>query len=76
MNAINNVKTGAKLVTSFLLVAAIILVVAAFSYFNMKNINDGMTSMYKDRTLPIEQLGTANMEESNLAIQPDMRAIR
>ena len=68
MNFLNNIKTGVKLIVSFLIIAAVIVVVAVFGYFNMKTINDGMTAMYFDRTLPIQQLGIANTEESNLDI--------
>ena len=57
MKAFDNLKIGVKLTGSFLLVALIIAVVAGVGFANMKNINDGMTSLYIDRTLPIQQLG-------------------
>ena len=57
MSAFNNLKIGIKLTGSFLLVGLIIAVVAVVGYTNMKNINDGMASLYNDRTLPIQQLG-------------------
>ena len=57
MNGLNNLKTGVKLIGSFVLVAVITLVVAFVGYSNMKTINDGMTGMYFDRLVPINDLG-------------------
>ncbi len=57
MNTLNNLKTGTKLIGSFVIVALITMVVAYIGYSNMKSIDDGMTSMYKDRTVPINDLG-------------------
>jgi methyl-accepting chemotaxis protein len=59
MKALDNLKVGVKLVSGFLVVAAIILIVAFVGYQNMKSINDGMTTLYYDRTLPLQQLGKA-----------------
>lgn len=59
MKFLNNIKTGAKLIGSFVFVAGITLVVAYIGYSSMKNINDGMKTLYLDRTLPIQQLGDA-----------------
>ena len=58
-NRINDVKIEVKLIGSFMVVAAIILVVALFSYFSLRTINAGTTSLYFDRTLPIQQVGKA-----------------
>lgn len=60
MNAINDLKIAVKLIGSFILVAAIIVVVAVISFFKMEEINDGMTTLYFDSTLPIEQIGNAD----------------
>ena len=57
MKAFNNLKIGVKLTGGFLLVALIIAVVAGVGFADTKNINDGMTLLYNDRTLPIQQLG-------------------
>jgi len=59
MQVFDNQKIGTKLVGSFLIVAAIILILAFVGYQNMKSIEEGVTTMYHDRTLPIEQLGKA-----------------
>ena len=53
---------GPKLLGSFILVIIILGIVAGIGYFNMKSINDGMTAMYDDRLVPIDQLGTANSD--------------
>lgn len=57
MKALNNLKTGVKLIGSFIFVSLILLVVAYMGYSNMKTINDGMTNMYIDRLVPISDLG-------------------
>jgi len=57
MNILNNMKTGVKLVGGFVIVAIITLIVALIGYTNMKNIDEGMTSMYADRLVPISDLG-------------------
>jgi methyl-accepting chemotaxis protein len=62
IKAFNNLKIGTKLIGSFLIVAAIVLIVAFAGYRNMKSINDGMATLYHDRTLPIEQLGIAHTQ--------------
>ena len=68
MNAFNNLKTALKLILGFGVIILALIAVVYMGYSNMKNINDGMTSMYFDRLVPIDQLGIMNMEESNLRI--------
>ena len=70
MNILNNMKTGVKLIGSFVIVACISLVIAYLGYSNMKTINDGMTTMFFDRLKPIEQLG--NVEKSLFTIRGDI----
>ena len=67
MNALNNVKTRFKLTGGFLFFAFLLVALAGQSYYELKSINDGMTSLYLDRLLPIEQLGIANTEEAGKA---------
>jgi methyl-accepting chemotaxis protein len=62
MNWLNNIKIGTKLVGGFIIVTILLAVVAVMGYINMKNINDGMTAMYFDRLVPIQQLGQANAD--------------
>ena len=62
MNWLNNIKISAKLVGSFIIIVILLAVVAVAGFINMKNINDGMTTMYFDRLIPIKQLGAADAE--------------
>ena len=57
MNFLNNLKTSVKLIGSFLIIAMIVIAVAVIGYINMKSINDGMGTLYLDRTVPIGQMG-------------------
>lgn len=68
MKWIDNLNTGVKLFVSFGVVVVLMVAIAVVGYIGMNTINNGMTSLYFDRTVPIEQLGIANMEESNLRI--------
>jgi methyl-accepting chemotaxis protein len=90
MNAFNNLRTGPKLIGSFVVIALILAGVAALGYLNMKTINDGLTAMYQDRLLPVEDLGATDTaiytlrgdvykymivpEERDTLIEPDMAA--
>lgn len=62
MEFLDNTKIGTKLIASFLIIAVLLGVVAVLGYMNMKNINDGMTTMYFDRLIPMDQIGNS---ESN-----------
>ncbi len=59
-NRVHDIKTEVKLIGSFMIVAAIILVVAVYSYFSLRTINAGTTELYFNRTLPIQYVGTAS----------------
>jgi methyl-accepting chemotaxis protein len=52
-----DLKTGVKLIASFLALAALLVVLAVVGYTNLSYINAGSVSMYGERTLPIQQLG-------------------
>lgn len=56
MKAINNLKTGTKLIGSFLIVALLALVVAFLGYTNMQTINNSETAMYQGSLIPVENL--------------------
>ncbi|CAG0946967.1 partial Methyl-accepting chemotaxis protein IV, partial [Anaerolineae bacterium] len=71
MNALNNLKTGVKLIGGFMIVAALLVVVSVISYTNLKSVNDGMTSLYNDRLMPIEQLG--NVDKAQAMMREDVR---
>lgn len=66
MDAFNNLKVGAKLISGFMVVALVVVVVAVVGYFNMKSIDDGMTTMYVDRLVPIEDMGQADAALSEM----------
>ena len=57
MNQLNNIKMNVKLTASFVVVAIIIMVVSTIGGLNMQAINNGMSSMYSDNTLPIVEIG-------------------
>ncbi|MFZ6031122.1 MAG: MCP four helix bundle domain-containing protein [Chloroflexota bacterium] len=57
MSALNNLNVGLKLIGGFLLVAAIIVVVAVISWYGMNSINTNVQNMYTDRLVPARQLG-------------------
>ena len=57
MNPINNVRFAVKLVGGYLLIAAIIAVVAVIGFTNMQRLNANIGSMYDDRLLPVQQVG-------------------
>ena len=59
MKWFNDLKVGAKLVGGFLAVALLIVVVAVVGYTNLKSVNAGSETMYRDRLIPIRQLGKA-----------------
>ena len=59
MKWFNDLKVRVKLIGGFLVVAFLLVVVAYVGYANMKLINDGMRTMYLDRTVPIGDIGAA-----------------
>ena len=62
MIAINNLKMSVKLIGGFVVVALIAALLSYLGYTNMKTINDGMTSMYFDRLVPVSDLGKMDAE--------------
>jgi methyl-accepting chemotaxis protein len=56
----SDLKTSAKLVGSFLIVAAILAAVAATGYANLRTIDSNVHSMYGQHTLPVQELGEAS----------------
>jgi methyl-accepting chemotaxis protein len=81
MKILDNWKTATKLLVSFAIVLVLLIVVAALGYVYMQNLSSSMTSLYVDRTLPIEQLGAIDATVFKMRgdiykfiIYPDMRA--
>lgn len=56
MNALNNMRMSVKLIGSFLLVAAIIVVVAVFSYVQMLSMNANSGVMFDDGIRPLGEM--------------------
>jgi methyl-accepting chemotaxis protein len=63
MNAINNLKTRIKLLLSFGAVVLLMIGVAVLGYSGISTMEKMLTSLYLDRTLPIEQLGVAHKSQ-------------
>jgi signal transduction histidine kinase len=68
MTAFNNLKTGTKMMATFLLIALIILALAFEGYQSIKLVNDNMVSMYENRLLPSQQLGNVNGAQYRLKV--------
>ena len=62
MNALNNLKTNVKLLGSFGIILVVLIAIAVVGYMGMNTINNGMTLMYFDRTIPIQQLGSVKSD--------------
>lgn len=60
MNWLNNVKMSTKLLGSFGVIVVLMILIVAIGFIGINDINNGMTELYYDRTLPIQQVGTAN----------------
>jgi methyl-accepting chemotaxis protein len=57
---LDNTQIGTKLIGSFLILAIMLGGVALFGLLNMQTINNGVTTIYDDRLIPITQLEDAN----------------
>ncbi len=60
MNYFNNKKIRTKLIIAFVIFMMALVVVGVVGFVNMKNINDGMTTLYQDHTVTIEHVGVAD----------------
>ena len=66
MKMLNNTKMIVKLVSSYTIVAAIIIVVAVLSLLTMNVLRDNVQSMYQDNLISINQLGIATTGFGNI----------
>jgi two-component system cell cycle sensor histidine kinase/response regulator CckA len=57
---ISNLRTRTKLLGAFLAVAVVIVGVAVVGYLSIRSVNAGTTTLYRDRLLPTQQLGSFN----------------
>ncbi|MCX6844859.1 MAG: methyl-accepting chemotaxis protein [candidate division WOR-3 bacterium] len=56
MNVLNDMKIRTKLLGGSLITVALLVGIAVLGFLNMKKINDGTTSVYKDHLLPMQHL--------------------
>ena len=61
MNIINRFKLGTKLMAGFIIVAAMMVIVAVVGYQNMQVIRAGSAILYNDRLPPFQHLGAARV---------------
>ena len=57
MTWFNNQRTQAKLMISFVTLVLLLIITAAFGYFNSYSINANITTMYHDQLLPVHEIG-------------------
>ncbi|MHB0878541.1 MAG: methyl-accepting chemotaxis protein [Anaerolineae bacterium] len=60
MEVINNLRTGVRLIGSFLVVSLLVAVAAVVGYTNGQTLSHSLADMYVNRVEPIEALGVAN----------------
>ena len=60
MNALKQLRIGKRLGVAFAIVLALMLVVAAVSVRGIYRVAAGLETVYKDRTIPLAQLGELN----------------
>ena len=60
MSFIDDMKIGKKMIGGFLIVVLILVVVAAIGYINMGTMDAADTALYEGRTVPIQELASAN----------------
>jgi len=56
---LKNMKIGAKLIGGYLIVAAILVVMALLSHSSMKTLNENTKTMYQERLKPLTGLNAA-----------------
>jgi methyl-accepting chemotaxis protein len=60
MGVINNLRTGARLIGSYLIVSALVVAAAVIGFTNVQALSRSLDDMYDKRVEPIEDLGLAN----------------
>jgi methyl-accepting chemotaxis protein len=66
MNALNNLRVGTKLIGGYVIIAAMIILVAVIGFTNMNTISKEANSMYNDRLLPMVMIGNIGKESLRL----------
>ena len=62
MNWFRNLKLRSKLISSFTVIAAIAAVIGIIGYSSLISISENEDTLYNNRVIPIEDLGTASSE--------------
>jgi len=70
MKFLSKIKTKPRLIGSFLLVAVLIVVVGGIGVFGMREINNKMTDLYENRTVPIQEL--SKIENSLMSMRGNL----
>ncbi len=70
MSVLNNIKVSIKLIGGYLLVAAIIVVVAVIGFVNIQRVDDFISALYLDRLLPVQSMG--NMDAAMYHFRGDV----
>ncbi|HQB99394.1 MAG TPA: MCP four helix bundle domain-containing protein [Methanospirillum sp.] len=70
MKFLDDLKISTKLIGGFLIIAAIVGIVAIIGYVNMGTINDGISVMYNNHLVPLNEVGDA--ESSLYLIRGDL----
>lgn len=63
-----NMKTAGKIISSFLVIAFILVIVGAYSIRNLSNSNDNMKEMYNNNLISVRDLSAAKMSYQNLRV--------
>ena len=56
MNTLNNLKTSVKLISSYLLIALLIVAVSLLGYLNLKTLSNSMGDLFNNNTMTIYEL--------------------
>lgn len=70
MNFVDHFKTRFKLTMSFMMVAALVVIVAVIGFVNTNSINQNLVSLYEDVTTPIDIL--SKIESNAFQIQSNL----
>ncbi len=65
MKWFNQLKLATKLIVAFLIVALIAAAIGFTGNYSVSRVNDMMTSMYKDRLVPISDIGTMRVHAAD-----------
>jgi methyl-accepting chemotaxis protein len=62
MNGLNNIKTGTKLISGFMIVCVMMIVVGLIGFSSTQSMNTNVGSVYTGNLIPIKDLGTISTE--------------